>query len=136
MSLKEQLVKHEGLRLKPYRDSLGILTIGAGRNLDDVGISQDEALVLLDHDIDRARADLARAFPWTNDLDPVRRDALTNIAFNVGIGRLRGFVKMLDALQAKNWHEAAEQALDSRWAVQVGSRSQELAKQFITGAYA
>ena len=135
MNLKEQLVRHEGLRLKPYRDSVGLLTIGVGRNLDDVGISESEALVLLDHDIDRARADLARAFPWTQNLDPVRRDALTNMCFNIGIGRLRGFAKMLAALQAGNWVEAAEQALDSKWAVQVGSRSHELAKQFITGAY-
>lgn len=136
MNLKEQLVRHEALKLMPYRDSVGKLTIGVGRNLDDVGISKDEALVLLDHDIDRARADLARALPWTNDLDPVRRDALTNMVFNMGIGRVRLFDKMLAALKAGDWIEAAQQALDSKWAAQVGSRSHELARQFITGAYA
>lgn len=136
MNLREQLIKHEGVRLKPYKDSLGILTIGCGRNLDDVGISYDEALVLLDHDIDNARAGLAKAFPWTNDLDPVRRDALTNMAFNMGIGRLRGFMKMLDALKIGDWQEASSNALESRWAVQVGNRARELAKQLLTGEYA
>lgn len=136
MNLREQLVKHEGVKLKPYKDTLGILTIGCGRNLDDVGISQDEAMTLLDHDIDHARADLARAFPWTNDLDPVRRDALTNMAFNMGLGRLRGFMKMLAALETGDWKEAASQATESRWAVQVGDRAKELAKQFLTGEYA
>ena len=136
MNLTDQLIRHEGMMLKPYRDSLGILTIGVGRNLDDVGITREEALAMLDHDIELARADLVRVFPWTQDLDPVRLDALTNMCFNMGIGRLRGFARMLLALQEKNWTEAAIQALDSKWAVQVGSRSKELAQQFITGQYA
>ena len=50
--LRDQLIIDEGLRLRPYRDSVGKLTIGVGRNLDDVGISNDEAMVLLDHDIE------------------------------------------------------------------------------------
>ena len=93
MILADQLIRHEGLMLKPYRDSLGILTIGVGRNLDDVGITREEALMMLDHDIDVARADLARVFPWTQDLDPVRRDALTNMAFNMGIDGLLAFCR-------------------------------------------
>ena len=136
MTLTDQLIRHEGLMLKPYRDSMGILTIGVGRNLDDVGITRDEAIMMLNHDIDNARADLARVFPWTQNLDPVRLDALTNMCFNLGIGRLRGFARMLLALQAGDWTEAAQQALDSKWAVQVGNRSHELAQQFITGKYA
>ena len=136
MTLVDQLIRHEGLMLKPYRDSMGILTIGVGRNLDDVGITRDEAIMMLNHDIDTARADLARVFPWTQNLDPVRLDALTNMVFNLGIGRLRGFARMLLALQAGDWNEAAQQALDSKWAVQVGNRSHELAQQFITGKYA
>ena len=49
--IKEQLVRHEGLRLKPYRCTAGKLTIGIGRNLDDCGISKTEAYVLLENDI-------------------------------------------------------------------------------------
>ena len=45
--IKEQLVRHEGLRLKPYRSSAGKLTIGIGRNLDDRGIRQKEAQATL-----------------------------------------------------------------------------------------
>jgi len=53
------------LRLKPYRDSVGKLTIGVGRNLDDVGISAEEADVLLANDIAKAQAELKQALPWT-----------------------------------------------------------------------
>lgn len=49
--LREQLERHEGLRLKPYKDTVGKLTIGIGRNLDDKGISRKEAFALLDNDI-------------------------------------------------------------------------------------
>ena len=49
--IKAQLVRHEGLRLKPYRCTAGKLTIGIGRNLDDCGISQTEAYLLLENDI-------------------------------------------------------------------------------------
>jgi hypothetical protein len=31
--IKAQLIRHEGLRLKPYRCTAGKLTIGIGRNL-------------------------------------------------------------------------------------------------------
>jgi lysozyme len=52
--IKAQLVRYEGLRLKPYRCTAGKLTIGIGRNLDDCGISQTEAYVLLENDIPRS----------------------------------------------------------------------------------
>jgi lysozyme len=38
----EKLIKHEGLRLEVYKDSLGIDTIGIGRNLEDRGITPAE----------------------------------------------------------------------------------------------
>lgn len=50
-SLIEELVRHEGLRLKPYKCSANSWTIGVGRNLDTVGISGDEALMMLKNDI-------------------------------------------------------------------------------------
>ena len=42
--LAEQLKVHEGLRLKPYKDTVGKWTIGIGRNLEDKGITEQEAL--------------------------------------------------------------------------------------------
>ena len=50
-ALRSELRRDEGVRLKPYRDTVGKITIGVGRNLTDVGITPDEADVLLDHDI-------------------------------------------------------------------------------------
>jgi lysozyme len=132
VTLEEQLMRDEGVRLKPYRDSVGKLTIGVGRNLDDVGISHDEADVLLRNDIDRASAWLRTHFPWTLALDEVRRAALVNMAFNLG-GRLEGFVQLLARLEAGDYESAAKEMLDSAWAHQVGPRAVRLAEQIRTG---
>ncbi len=98
--IKAQLVRHEGLRLKPYRCTAGKLTIGIGRNLDDCGISQTEAYVILENDIPRSgrgqaqncEQQLLDEIPEIyNGLDKVRKSVLLNICFNLGIGGLRSF---------------------------------------------
>lgn len=66
--LKQDLVRDEGKRLKPYKDTVGKLTIGVGRNLDDVGISESEAMALLDSDIAAVFAELDRHVPWWRDM--------------------------------------------------------------------
>jgi len=125
------LERHEGLRLKPYRDTVGKLTIGYGRNLDDMGITEMEADVLLYGDIARVRDEL-EAFDWFPRMTDSRRAALINMAFNLGMPRLRGFRKMIAALEAGEYDRAAEESLDSKWARQVGQRAQEIA-QMIRG---
>jgi len=127
MNLREQLIRHEGVRLKPYRDSEGKLTIGVGRNLDDVGISREEALFLLDGDILQAQAGVIRYLPWSARLDRPRFEVLVNMAFNLGIKGLLGFPKFLIALEDGHYGDAAREMLDSKWATQVGQRAVELA---------
>ena len=126
MSLREDLIRHEGLRLKPYRDTEGVLTIGVGPNLEE-GISHDIAMAMLDEDIANHTQELERAHPVVKRLDPVRRDVLINMAFNLGVSRLSGFRRMWAAIHAEAWDRAADEMLDSKWAGQVGNRAVELA---------
>lgn len=135
MTLIDQLIRDEGLRLKPYKDTVGKLTIGVGRNLSDVGISEAEAMVLLSNDVQEATKSLEQAFPWTVVLDDVRLAALLNMTFNMGVGGLSGFRQFMAAMQQGNWTEAKTQMLDSIWAEQVGSRAQRLAIQVETGIW-
>lgn len=134
-SLRRQLIRHEGLRLKPYKDTVGKLTIGVGRNLDDVGISEQEAMSLLDNDIDRARIDLLKVLPWVKNLDSVRQDVLLNMAFNMGIGGLLTFKNTLAAIQNGDYADAADRMLESKWATQVGLRASELSQMMRSGHY-
>lgn len=131
--LRQQLLVHEGLGLRPYTDTLGHLTIGVGRNLTDVGITEDEALTLLDHDIAAVAVALDLACPWWKDLDDVRSRVLVDMTFNMGIRTVRGFTKFLSALRAGHYERAADQMLLSLWASQVHQRARTLAEMMRTG---
>lgn len=133
--LVQQLLRDEGLRLRPYRDTVGKLTIGVGRNLDDVGVSGDEARYLLHNDVSRTLYELASHLPWTTNLDLARRGVLANMAFNLGMAGLLGFKKMLRAVQNQRYLDAAREMLDSKWAAQVGDRATRLAKQMTSGEW-
>ena len=134
-SLKDQLVRDEELRLKPYTDSVGKLTIGVGRNLTDKGISFQEAQGLLANDIADATADLQAKLPWTATLDDVRKGALLNMTFNMGIGGLLEFHDFLARMQRGDFSGAAGAMLDSLWARQVGARATRLSMQIQTGEW-
>ena len=129
----EQLVDHEGLELHPYEDSLGIITIGVGRNLEERGISEDEAFYLLANDIDIIWDELIKQHPIVEDLDDQRQMILLDMAFNMGVPRLGKFKKMWAAIEDGDMIEASKQALDSRWADQVGRRAERLAERLTSG---
>lgn len=131
--LKDQLVLHEGLRLKPYKDTVGKLTIGIGRNLDDVGISEDEARMMLANDLQTVFHELHQRCPWWVDLNDVRQRVMADMVFNLGISRFMNFAKMLQALEVEDFDAAAVEMLDSRWANQVGERATHLSQMMRTG---
>ncbi len=131
--LKAQLILHEGLKLKPYKDSVGKLTIGVGRNLDDKGITNNEAMMLLDNDIDDAYEDAKSLIASFNDIGDVRQRVLVDMSYNLGRSRLKGFKKMLAAVESGMFTTASREMLDSRWANQVGSRAERLAKMMKDG---
>lgn len=131
--LAHELTADEGVRLKPYTDIVGKLTIGIGRNLTDKGITAVEALSLFQHDVDECVADL-NLFGWFVHLDPVRQTALCNLRFNLGPHKLRGFVKFLAALSVGDYERASAEILNSHWATQVQpSRRDRIARQIRTG---
>ncbi len=125
-ALLAELIRDEGERLKPYRDTVGKLTLGVGRNLDDVGITQEESRFLLVNDVARVERDLDRALPWWRSLDEVRQRVLANMAFNMGIAGLLGFKRTLSLIQAGSYTEAAAAMAESLWHRQVGQRAVRL----------
>ncbi len=131
--VRAQLRIDEGVRDKPYRDTVGKLTIGCGRNLDDVGLRPDEIALMLDNDIAQAEATARVLFPSFDALSENRRAVLCNMSFNLGAQRMAAFQRLRDAVAAGQWERAAAEMLDSRWAEQVGIRAQRLAQQMREG---
>ena len=152
----DKLIEHEGMVLTVYKDSLGIDTIGIGRNLKDRGISREELdyldipnmEVVYEHGISEADArylalndiaivenELCRVHTCVENLDSVRQLVLMDMAFNMGVPRLKKFVKMWNAIHEKRFDLEAEEMLDSRWASQVGMRSIKLSEAMKTGSF-
>jgi len=132
--LLDMLIKHEGMVLKPYIDVVGKLTIGVGRNLDDNGVTREEAIFMLTNDVARTKKELSQ-FNWFNALDKVRQDAIINMVFNLGLPAFLKFKKTIKALEEKDFERASVEMLDSRWAAQVGNRAKELSYMIKTGKY-
>ncbi len=130
---KSQLLLHEDLRLKPYVDTVGKLTIGVGRNLTDVGITREEALYFLGHDIVKVSSQLDEVLPWWRQMSEVRQRVLADMCFNMGITRLLKFTNTLAAMRRGDYTAAAAGMKDSRWYTQVGTRSRRLVKMMLTG---
>ena len=154
--LLKKLIQHEGMVLNVYQDSLGIDTIGVGRNLEDRGITQEEldaldfpnidavyehgiteadAAYLLENDVQIVEDELLKAHPCVAELDSVRQLVLVDMAFNMGVPRLCKFKKMWAAIHEGDFRTAAKEMLDSRWAIQVKSRSHKLAHAMHHGEF-
>ena len=124
-TLLDMLIRHEGLKLKPYHDSVGKLTIGIGRNLDDVGITKEEAIYMCNNNIKEVTAQLNAALPWFKDQPDVVKNVLIDMGF-MGVGSLLKFTFTLNYIKIKKYKAAAVEMLDSTWARQVGDRAIEL----------
>jgi lysozyme len=127
------LMRHEGLRLTPYTDTVGKLTIGYGRNLDDRGITQGEAAALLENDVTDAITEAMRAFPWLPKVDDVRAAVIVEMVAHLGLPRFLGFKVCIVACARSDWDAAADALIDSLWRTQVGARAYRLAAQLRTG---
>ncbi len=130
---RKMLMKHEGLRLKPYSCSAGKLTIGFGRNLEDKGITEVEAHNLLDNDIDSLVSQLIKTYPWFRELNDVRKAVVIDMAFNLGLAGFSAFKKTIAYLTQHDYSNASREMLNSKWAMQVGYRANELSKLMENG---
>lgn len=117
----------------PYTDTMGVLTIGYGRAIGRIGIAEDEAEMLLEHDVQRAISDLDFACSWWMNLDDARQAALAELCFQLGLDGLLGFRRMLDAIRAGDYATAGAELLASKYAAQVPGRAHRIAKVLATG---
>jgi len=125
MKTEDYIIKHEGIRLMPYVDSVGKTTIGIGRNLDDKGITKEEALYMLENDLAWVDRELHSIFEEFSYMPTNVKLVLTDMMFNLGKSRFLGFKNMIQAIKNKDYREAARQAKDSKWCEQVGIRCED-----------
>jgi len=127
--LAKSLKQDEGFKPSAYKDSLGYLTIGYGRMIDErLGgyLSEEEAGFLLENDIIRVENDLDKNLPWWRSMPENAQQALANMCFQLGIKKLKQFKTTLGFLKQKEYNKAADSALDSLWAKQTPNRAKRV----------
>lgn len=141
----DQLKRDEGLRLSPYRDTKGHLTIGYGHNIDAHPLKPEDLLhgyctetqahTWLLADMVDVNTALADKLQWVWDLDVCRRGVVQNMTFNMGIVKLLGFKQTLKWLQAHDYDGAAMEMKQSAWHHEVGARAVRLEQQMVEGVW-
>ena len=132
--LRASLKQAEGVKPKPYADTVGKLTIGVGRNLTDNGLRPAEIDFMLTNDITEAWVLVTKTWPWVHDLSDVRQRVLTEMVFQMGVGGVGAFHKALAAMQAGDFATASAEMLNSHWAAQTPGRAHRLATMMATDA--
>jgi lysozyme len=129
--LLSSIKEHEGFKSRPYLDTEGVLTFGYGCTW----ITEEEAEYLLIRRLAFIEVDLNHEFPWLFRLDPVRADVLRELAYNLGIERLKKFTHMIGAILVQDWATAAKELEDSKWWNQVKGRGPLLQARLRTGSW-
>ena len=132
-TLMQELVRDEAVRLKPYRCTAGKLTIGVGRNIDDRGITNAEAMYLLNNDLAICESELTAVLPNWRELSDVRQRVMLNMVFNLGRDRLSKISKFIGCMKLGDFEGAAKEMMDSAWATQVGQRAVRLRDMMLRG---
>lgn len=123
------LIHDEGDFAEPYLDSEGNWTIGVGRyigkSLQNIRLSKQVRLLMLQEDIEGAIQIALRIFPeqafcsWTE----ARQVAILSLIFNMGEGNdlrgFRSFKKFIAACLREDWETAGAELRSSKWARQV-----------------
>lgn len=133
--LSKQLEIDEGRRRRLYKDTVGKLTIGVGRNIEDRGLRDDEIDLMLKNDIEEAESIARAVVPVFDKLDDVRQEVVVNMSLNLGQTRLAGFKQFIAALMRFDFQRATTEMMDSKWYEQVGDRGKRLAYAMREGKF-
>ena len=124
--LRLELIADEGIRRRPYKDTLGVLTIGVGHNLQKEGLCAEAIMAQLDYDIRTKCLPLYDRLYWLSGKPEVIQRVLLNMAFQMGIEGVLSFKATLAAAQAEQWSEMAHHMGNSKWATQTPNRAKRL----------
>lgn len=135
--LKAEIRKEEGYVPTVYKDSLGKRTCGYGHlcveDFWEDGKEYDKKFLeeIFDKDFDEAYKNghiLIEDNQVTN-IEEQAKHIIIHMVYQLGIGNVGKFKKMFAALRDKNYYEAAEQMINSRWHSQTKSRCERLSKE-------
>lgn len=137
--LREQIEFDEGCKYEIYNDHLGLATFGIGHLVRETDpeygkplgtpVSEERVIEAFESDIKETIRGCVNIFDDFYLLPHEVQLIIANMMFNLGYPRFNKFVKMIKAIDARDWDEAANQMVDSRWYNQVPNRAKRLEKR-------
>ena len=137
--LREELERDEGCVYNVYLDHLGYPTFGIGHLVLDsdpehgleVGdaVSEDRVIEVFEQDVQSVLSDCNRLYEDFDDLPEEAQRVIANMMFNMGLTRLSKFKGMKRGVDTRDWHQAADEMVDSRWYRQVTNRADRLVER-------
>lgn len=125
---------NEGREKYVYTDTTGHRTIGVGHNLEN-GLTEKMIDFILEEDYSAAESAALGVFPWLAGLDLVRRAAVVDLVFNMGIAKVMKFRNTLKALEHGRWYAAGQGLRASLWFKQVGQRGPRIVRMIEEGKW-
>ena len=127
--LEIELIRDEGIRSRPYKDTTGHTTIGIGHNLDARGLCAEAIMVQLRFDVREKLAEMDRKMGWFRSHPDAIQRALINLAFNLGVDGLLKFTYTLDAIKDRDYPLAAQRVRkNEKYFSQVKGRAERIAQ--------
>ena len=137
--LREEIAIDEGIKYEIYLDHLGLPTFGIGHLVRDddpefgepvgTAVSEDRVNECFDKDVEIVIDDCRQLYEDFDDLPGEAQLIIANMMFNMGRPRLSKFKGMKAGVDARDWNEAADQMVDSRWYKQVTNRADRLVQR-------
>ena len=126
LELLNSIRKHEGFRAKLYRDTLDFDTIGYGFAIKDLVLDEDIANIILQRKLEALIRSIEFKFGWYADLPGTVKDVMIEMCYQLGVNGVSKFKKTIEHLKNEEWESAADEMLDSKWAVQTPNRAKAL----------
>jgi lysozyme len=137
--LRKQLEIDEGVKYDIYLDHLGLPTFGIGHLVTKtdpesgqaVGtpISKERVAECFDMDVQSVINDCNKLYENFDELPEEVQQIIANMMFNMGYTRLSKFKGMKRGVDSKDWNQAADEMVDSRWYRQVTNRANRLVER-------
>ena len=126
--LIDRLKVSEGFKESVYKDTLGIDTIGYGFAIKDLVLSEEISEIILKEKVEALISRIENKFDWFVEMPPEVQSVIVECCYQLGLYGFSMFKKTLAHLKEKEFKQAADEMLDSRWAKQTPNRANMLAQ--------
>lgn len=140
-SIMEMIKKHEGVRTKPYKDSLGLWTVGVGHLIGDgktlppemnreFTMAEVDAMFIKDY---KHHKEAAQKIPGYDKTNLNGKAALIDLTFNMGPTWFKKWPNFTKSASTGDGQGAASSLENSKWYTQVGNRARTIVSMMRSG---